>query len=384
MSSFHRNLALSLSALLALIALASEPVGSLLATRSKTLGRALDLARSRALTEVDRDALTEGYYEGLMGEPERRASVGSGMVSRLTRPSRSAPPAKRETLDRIGAVQSHPFLQWRLKPGLELSFKGAPLITNSRGQRDQDYELEKPAATFRIALVGSSLSMGGGVAMEETFEAVFERMLNDRARRSDIQRYEVINFSVAGYRLTQHVYVIAEVVPDYEPDLILLVVNNLAVAKSWSKHLVELIATGEDLRYPVFRELAAREQLTSLDTRDALTDRLAPSQDEVNLACIRFIQSRAQQMDARLAVVLLAPAGSEDMMRRRFENLSLGAVELGIPVIDLLDSFEGFENPESLWLQPWDDHLNVLGHRLVAETLYRKARDSGILPVLRD
>jgi hypothetical protein len=45
-------------------------------------------------------------------------------------------------------------------------------------------------------------------------------------------------------------------------------------------------------------------------------------------------------------------------------------MELGVPVIDLLDTFEG--ELSRYWLRPWDRHPNEAGHRLLFENLYRK------------
>ena len=67
-----------------------------------------------------------------------------------------------------------------LVPGFEGRFKGAPFRTNRWGMRDREYTREKPPGTFRIAVLGSSVTMGSGVGDGETFESLAERALNER------------------------------------------------------------------------------------------------------------------------------------------------------------------------------------------------------------
>jgi hypothetical protein len=95
----------------------------------------------------------------------------------------------------------------------------ARLRTNSVGLPDREYSLAKPANTFRIVLVGSSYSMPTGVAMEDSWLKVLERMLNAHAGQ---KHYEVINFSVAGYDARQLLATLKERAAAYAPDLVLV------------------------------------------------------------------------------------------------------------------------------------------------------------------
>lgn len=113
----------------------------------------------------------------------------------------------------------YPEVIYELKPGLDTWFKMARLRTNSAGLPDREYSLAKPANTFRIVLVGSSYSMPTGVAMEDSWQEVLERMLNAHARQ---KHYEVINFSVGGYDLRQLLATLKERAAAYAPDLVLV------------------------------------------------------------------------------------------------------------------------------------------------------------------
>jgi hypothetical protein len=43
----------------------------------------------------------------------------------------------------------------------------------------------------------------------------------------------------------------------------------------------------------------------------------------------------------------------------------------GIPVLDLVDSFDGVD-PPSLWVSRGDAHPNALAHKIIAEALFRE------------
>ncbi len=75
------------------------------------------------------------------------------------------------------------FLQFDLKPGYDAVFFGQRYTTNSQGMRDREYALEKPAGVYRIALLGSSIDMGWGVATPDTYENLLEDWLNAEAAR---------------------------------------------------------------------------------------------------------------------------------------------------------------------------------------------------------
>jgi len=111
-------------------------------------------------------------------------------------------------------------LKYELKPDLDTYFKKAVFRTNSRGLRDREYTLEKPPGVFRVAVVGDSVSMPAGVAIEDAYHSLLEERLNRESGGNP--RYEFINFAVGGYSLKQYAAVIRHKVPAYDPDLIML------------------------------------------------------------------------------------------------------------------------------------------------------------------
>ena len=60
-----------------------------------------------------------------------------------------------------------PRLGWRNIPGWEATTNGKKLTINSRGLRDREYALAKPAGVRRVLVLGDSYTWGYGVANDE-------------------------------------------------------------------------------------------------------------------------------------------------------------------------------------------------------------------------
>ena len=71
------------------------------------------------------------------------------------------------------------------------------LRINRFGFRERDFELEKAANRYRIAIIGDSLTFGKGIAEQDRFSNLLEQRLNSENRRRDFS-YEVLNFGRPG------------------------------------------------------------------------------------------------------------------------------------------------------------------------------------------
>lgn len=115
-------------------------------------------------------------------------------------------------------------LIYDLRPNLDTLYVKLPFRTNSVGMReDQEFSLEKPPGTFRVAVLGDSFTMPTGVAIEDAYHSVMEQKLNDR---HDGRHYEFMNFGVAGYQLGTYLAALEQKALAYDPDLILVAFSN--------------------------------------------------------------------------------------------------------------------------------------------------------------
>ena len=119
-----------------------------------------------------------------------------------------------------GFYLSDPVLGQRLAPGYDGWFAGVPVQINSLGFRDsRDYQLTKPAGTFRILVLGDSVTFGHGALSDTTYPYLLEQRL--RQWRPDVN-WEVWNLGVPGYNTTQELKYLERVGPIYQPDLVIV------------------------------------------------------------------------------------------------------------------------------------------------------------------
>jgi hypothetical protein len=85
----------------------------------------------------------------------------------------------------------------------------------------------------------------------------------------------------------------------------------------------------------------------------------------------RFAQQCAQRGVRPIIVYRPAPAdfsGLESAARTKMLEMARTA---GLEVIDLSPAFDSVADRSSLFLAKWDDHTTALGHRLLADELYK-------------
>ncbi len=132
------------------------------------------------------------------------------------RPGAVAPHQRRHGLPVNGRTRS-------LKPGLDYvqvpghgEIEGATV--NSWGFHDAEPEPHEPATTFRVAVIGDSMTYGTHVRWEQAWPALLERRLTAPAPRTSL---DVANLGVSGYQLTEIEALAREVaLPLFTPDLL--------------------------------------------------------------------------------------------------------------------------------------------------------------------
>ena len=93
------------------------------------------------------------------------------------------------------------------------------LETNSLGLRDSEHDLQKAPGTFRVLLLGDSMSMAEGVELTETYIKQFEKKANEQALGKKV---ETINAAIRGYGNDQEVVLFERIGMQFQPDLVIL------------------------------------------------------------------------------------------------------------------------------------------------------------------
>lgn len=99
-------------------------------------------------------------------------------------------------------------------------FAGVPVHINSLELRDpREYALAKKPNTFRILVLGDSVTFGHGSIYEHTYPYLVEQRL--KAWRPDVE-WQVWNAAVPGYNTSQELAQLLEVGDRFQPDLVVV------------------------------------------------------------------------------------------------------------------------------------------------------------------
>src|SRR5882762_6703579 len=119
-----------------------------------------------------------------------------------------------------GFFLSDPARLQRLAPGYSGWFAGVPVKINSLGLRDErEYALPKGANTFRVLVLGDSVTFGHGSVYAHTYPYLLEQRL--KAWRPDVD-WQVWNAAVPGYNTSQELAQLLEVGDRFKPDLVVV------------------------------------------------------------------------------------------------------------------------------------------------------------------
>ncbi len=347
-------------------------------------GAVRQAARSLEPNLADREAGAGGYYEGLIegvdGPKGTRSELALRLLGKPTEWVRfQAANVSRPTL--------RDFLQFDLRPDIDRELFGRRFTTNRHGMRDRDYPVAKPAGTYRIALLGSSIDMGWGIGDGETYESLLEDWLNDHARRRGVgRRFEVLNFAVAAYGPAQRYASLSRRAMAFEPDLVIYSATMLD-ARLLELHLAGLLMRKVDPTYPFLRRALADAGITDEDTRTG-PDRQFVHKDAAKLkvrahywpildGILGALAADCRSSGLPLVIVAIPRAGGLDSPEAcagavaRLEGI---AARQAVPVIDLTAAF-GNQNASKFEVAAWDDHPNALGHRRIFLGLARGIAD---------
>lgn len=341
-------------------------------TAARAWAKAVKVMRKRDLNAEDLEAAAEGYYEGLLNNSARASRAGDLIAGRF---------AKDWTLWESQQIHVHQrrtgdFLYYEFRPDVRVTRGLDPIQTNSAGLADREYALVKPADTWRIAVLGDSIIRGHGVPLGSGFEALFEASVNDDLVRSGSRRrIEMLNFAVDGYRITQIMHVALVKTPEWSADCLLVALSDLSVFRKWGEHVAQLVHDGIDLRHDRLRRLVKEAGLRADDEPAAFDAKLAPFAIDVVSWALATIRDHAARRGANVVVLFVPPVHDPEGLQAKFARLAPVLDGLGLPWIDLTDTFGGIDDLDPLRISPQNHHPNVEGHRRLHEHLRRRLSD---------
>jgi lysophospholipase L1-like esterase len=262
---------------------------------------------------------------------------------------------------------------------------------NSLGFDEREFPLAKPSGTYRIAVLGDSLSVSVGRA--ERFGSVVADRLNARAPRP--LTYEALNFGRTGVDTIHETEILRRFAWRANPDFVLLqwYVNDIengsygerpdhydlipgeAGPAAWLRRLTDRTL----FHWMLERQLpAVQERLGLVETYPAYIHRLfgdpASRHWEAAASELRAFIAECRAHRTPVAIVLFPhlsaglAAGAYEFAEIHEQVLDLCRRE-SVPCVDLRSTFAPHRDHMSLWLHRFDAHPNALAHRLAGERL---------------
>jgi hypothetical protein len=274
---------------------------------------------------------------------------------------------------------------------------GAPVRTNSHGFRGPEWAVPKPPGTFRVMVLGDSLSFGNLVAYEDTYAARLQRALDARAPGA-----EVVLAASGGWDTAQEMAFLEQEGLEHQPDVVVLgFFYNDYRLPSDSARPVTLMPEGRvderprSLRWVPYRFVYAvkrsalvtflRNRLANFlsgngrqgpDFYSALMDNQVTLDREERVVAVHQTLARMNALCAargvRLLVVHVPPINlfwHARGSRAYVAELERFCREHGLLFLDLSARFWREPDSDALYLYPWDNHMSPRGHAAVAEEL---------------
>ncbi len=113
-------------------------------------------------------------------------------------------------------------LKYELKPNSQFSNE----YINSLGFKDVYENIEKPNNTYRILVLGDSVTQAPGIELNKTYVKILEKKLNENSSK----KFEVWNLGVSGYDLFQESILLERKGINLNPDLVIVgfILNDIA------------------------------------------------------------------------------------------------------------------------------------------------------------
>ena len=267
---------------------------------------------------------------------------------------------------------------------------------NSLGFREREFPLRKPPHTYRIAVIGDSLTQANGVARADRFSDLIERRLSEK---DSGLAYEVLNFGRTGWDTEQEVEVLRTLVWQVNPDSVLLqwYVNDFENGQVADRPRPVALVPWERLHQAILRRRSIlytllEDQWVRLQGHLGLTETYAaymyarfgdPEGAESMYAVDRtreFIDE-CKRRHVPVSIVLfphvdpsLAGGGPSTYGYLHDRVLDVCRQE-EIRCVDLRSTFAAEADYRKLWVNKFDPHPSGFAHRLAAERIVATLED---------
>lgn len=353
-----------------LLAIANPQISDRLDSRASDLVATIT---GDQLNTRDQQQLVKGYYEQMLGAETTGAMAWSVIPDKPDDWHWDGNP-ERDFIVETGDIRSTAF-----RPGLVATHKGRDFRTNQWGLRGPEIELAKPPGTRRIAMLGSSYTVGAGVEAELTFPFLLQDYLNQNNVGTDAVRFEVLNLAYPGESVLRSSSRLENQALDFDVD-IAVYMSVTEEVQFILRNLRDVVKRETGNVDPFLLDIIEQAEVTSSMAADEIERRLRPYGDQLLEWGYRDFARFAEEHGIVPIVFVLPRTGDTvSHYNNEWEHLSEIAGKAGLTVIDLKGVYGDPQERNNLKLAPWDWHPNAKGHELLARRIYEDLMELDIV-----
>ena len=279
----------------------------------------------------------------------------------------------------IHRKSADPKLVYELVPGAEAVREGVPVKINSAGFRDDEFPSPVAPGARRILLLGDSIAWGWGVAMENVFPQVLEKLLRAREPASEAPTI-VYNFGVDGYSTEQELHLLQTRGYALEPDLIIILyalndpdTNDGGLSRYYTRQKrFELLQLAKNAYWQLKQIGRADPEVTRGEYHQYIHSFFREQIEDQFQRLGRLRTEHGIPIVVAVSPVFKFEPGTPYYLQNIHESLGELCRKNGLGFIDLYHSFDG-RSSEEVSLNRW--HPSAKGHAVFAQTLFDYVSD---------
>jgi len=258
---------------------------------------------------------------------------------------------------------------------------------NSRGFRDEEFDVIKPAGEFRVLAIGDSFTFGSGVLVDDAWPHVLEAELRESGSAQVINCGFSGGYSAATYDewlqahgvlLDPDMVIVGFCLNDMEgrPNDVPMLSYQMKDPVSYPSALLEYAVT-------TYKWRAARNQ--PVDFTDVVRDN--PASWKASQEGLLNMKKTCDGNGIEFVVAVFPMLSQLDLEPYPYAGLIKMVRDFcrdsGIRCVDLAPAFVGRTDEVDLWVHPTDQHPNDVGHRIIGDGVYEFLREQELLPQQR-
>ena len=315
--------------------------------------------KSEDLNSRDKMALTAGYYESVI-------NVNRNLGDRLTEVEQMRPNDWEQLVKTSASKDTNNLLVKTLVANASIQFKDEPFNINQHGFRDKNYPTIKPDSTTRLALLGSSVELGSGVADNEVFETIAEKRLQDSIPDWN---YEILNYSISGYGLIQHYQNTksGSRIYNHQPDAVLIAIHTSDV-KFIIRGMIDVLNNKVWSQDSLIVDLVNRAGLEPGMNEATVFRKMKPHLAPIAKRLLAAIHQQIESNGAKAVLIYIPESEVRFEGAENYDLMKMGKA-IGFDAISLDGAYDYME-PKDLQVTVFDHHPNALAHGLMADKFF--------------